>query len=59
LERVDGILGTFSKSRDDAARMHTFDYLFSTPGLRAGPGRVGRVRTGSDHYPIEAAFRIP
>jgi len=28
-------------------------------GLRTGPGRVGRVRTGSDHYPIEAVFRIP
>ena len=59
LEPVDGILGTFSKSPDDTARKHTFDYFFSTPGLRAGPGRVGRVRTGSDHYPIEAVFRIP
>jgi len=59
LERVDGIVGTFSKFPDDTARKQTFDYFFSTPGLRAGPGRVGRVRTGSDHHPIEAVFRLP
>lgn len=59
LEPVEGILGTFSKSLDDRARKHTFDYFFSTPGLKTGPGRVGRVRTGSDHYPIEAVFKIP
>lgn len=59
LVRVEGILGTFSKSLEDTAAKHTFDYFFSTPGLKAGPGRVGRVRTGSDHYPIEAVFRIP
>lgn len=59
LEPVEGILGTFSKSLDDTAGKHTFDYFFSTPGLKTGPGRVGRVRTGSDHYPIEAVFKIP
>lgn len=59
LEPVAGILGTFSKSRDDSAQKRTFDYFFSTPGLKAGPGRVGRVRTGSDHFPIEAVFKIP
>ena len=59
LEPVEGIFGTFSKSLDDIAGKHTFDYFFSTPGLRTGPGRVGRVRTGSDHFPIEAVFKIP
>lgn len=59
LERVEGILGTFSKSLDDIAGKYTFDYFFSTPGLKTGPGRVGQVRTGSDHFPIEAVFKIP
>lgn len=59
LEPVEGIFGTFSKSLDDTAGKHTFDYFFSTPGLNTGPGRVGRVRTGSDHFPIEAVFKIP
>lgn len=59
LEPVDGILGTFTKSPEDAAGKHTFDYFFSTPGLKSGSGRVGLVRTGSDHFPIEAVFMIP
>lgn len=59
LEPVEGIVGTFSKSPGDTAGKHTFDYFFSTPGLKSGPGRVGRVRTGSDHFPIEAIFKIP
>lgn len=59
LTPVAGIAGTFSKSLDDDAQRYTFDYFFSSPGLNAGPGRVGRVRTGSDHFPIEATFRIP
>ncbi len=59
LAPVEGILGTFSKSLDDIAGKYTFDYFFSTPGLKTGPGRVGQVRTGSDHFPIEAVFKIP
>lgn len=59
LAPVEGILGTFSKSLDDIAGKYTFDYFFSTPRLKAGPGRVGQVRTGSDHFPIEAVFKIP
>ena len=59
LEPVEGILGTFTKSPEDATGKHTFDYFFSTPGLKSGPGRVGLVRTGSDHFPIEAVFKIP
>jgi len=59
LEPVEGILGTFTKSPEDATGKHTFDYFFATPGLKSGPGRVGLVRTGSDHFPIEAVFKIP
>jgi endonuclease/exonuclease/phosphatase family metal-dependent hydrolase len=59
LEPVEGILGTFTKSPEEATGKYTFDYFFSTPGLKSGPGRVGLVRTGSDHFPIEAVFKIP
>ena len=59
LERVTGIKGTFSKSMKSDSKMHTFDYFFATPGLVAGPGRVGVDRTGSDHFPIAAEFLLP
>ncbi len=58
LQQVDGIEGTFSKVVTETAPLSTFDYFFVSPRLLAGPGRVGSLRTGSDHYPIEATFQI-
>ena len=59
LVRVGGIFETFSKLTTETAPRSTFDYYFASPGILTGPGRVGTVRTGSDHFPIEATFRIP
>ncbi|MEO8359421.1 MAG: endonuclease/exonuclease/phosphatase family protein [Vicinamibacteria bacterium] len=60
MKRVGGIESTFSKdmSKEPKTR-YTFDYFFATPGIVAGPGRVGTDRTGSDHYPIAADFLLP
>ena len=58
LQRVEGIAGTFSKVPSETAPRSTFDYFFASPRLITGPGRVGTLRTGSDHFPIEATFQI-
>ena len=59
LAPVEGIRGTFSKSRAaNPGSKHTFDYFFATPDIIVGAGRVGTDRTGSDHYPIAAEFRL-
>ena len=59
LRQVEGIEGTFSKDPTETTPKNTFDYFFASPQILAGPGRAGTVRTGSDHWPIEAVFRIP
>lgn len=58
LQMVEGIEDTFSKSLSETAPRSTFDYIFASPRLLAGPGRVGTTRQGSDHFPIEATFQI-
>jgi endonuclease/exonuclease/phosphatase family metal-dependent hydrolase len=60
LARVQGIKGTFSKPAGaEPKSKHTFDYFFGTREIIAGPGRVGKDRTGSDHFPIAAEFLLP
>jgi len=58
LRRVGGIEGTFSKDPTETTPKNTFDYFFASPHIVGGHGRVGTVRTGSDHWPIEASFQI-
>lgn len=58
LQRVEGIEDTFSKSLSESAPRFTFDYFFTSPHLLPVAGRVGTLRTGSDHFPIEATFRF-
>jgi endonuclease/exonuclease/phosphatase family metal-dependent hydrolase len=59
LAPVAGIRGTFSKSQAaNPASKHTFDYFFATTDIIVGEGRVGTDRTGSDHYPIAAEFKL-
>ena len=57
--RLKAFSGHSPSRPEEATGKYTFDYFFSTPGLKSGPGRVGLVRTGSDHFPIEAVFKIP
>jgi endonuclease/exonuclease/phosphatase family metal-dependent hydrolase len=56
---VEGIKGTFSMAIAGDRPKHTLDYFFATRDIIAGHGRVGADRTGSDHFPIAAEFRLP
>ena len=59
LRAVDGIAGTFSKGSDAHGSRHTMDYIFVSQEMYLKAGRVGKSRTGSDHYPIEATLSLP